>query len=71
MTDPFTPIALAAAGARAAVLPYGAHVTSWVTPDGAEQLFVSGRSAFEAGQAVRGGVPVVFPQFSTAGPLPT
>lgn len=70
MTDPFAPIALAAAGARAAVLPYGAHVTSWVTPDRAEQLFVSARTAYEAGQAIRGGVPVVFPQFSSTGPLP-
>jgi glucose-6-phosphate 1-epimerase len=70
MTDPFTPIELAAADARAAVLPYGAHVTSWVTPDGTEQLFLSARSAYAAGKAIRGGVPVIFPQFSDRGPLP-
>jgi glucose-6-phosphate 1-epimerase len=70
MTDPFTPMELAAVDARAAVLPYGAHVTSWVTPDGTEQLFLSARSVYEAGKAIRGGVPVIFPQFSDRGPLP-
>ena len=70
MTDPFTPMELADADARAAVLPYGAHVTSWVTPDGTEQLFLSARTAHAAGKAIRGGVPVIFPQFSDAGPLP-
>ena len=70
MTDPFTPIEIAAAGARAAVLPYGAHVTSWVAPNGEEQLYLSARTAYAAGKAVRGGVPVIFPQFSDLGPLP-
>ena len=70
MSDPFTPIELAAVDTRAAVLPYGAHVTSWVTPDGAEQLFLSARSAHAPGKAIRGGVPVIFPQFSDRGPLP-
>jgi len=30
---------------------------------------VSDRSAFEAGQPIRGGIPVVFPQFAGLGPL--
>ena len=68
--DPFTPIALAHGDARAAVLPYGAHVTSWTLPNGAEQLFLSARSAPRAGAAIRGGIPVIFPQFSDRGPLP-
>ncbi len=80
MSDtPFTPLVLAAAdGARAAVLPYGAHVVSWTpAPDApggaAERLFVSERSEYRAGAAVRGGVPVIFPQFSdiVAGPGPS
>ncbi|MET0208690.1 MAG: D-hexose-6-phosphate mutarotase, partial [Burkholderiaceae bacterium] len=56
-------------GARATLLLHGAHLVSW-TPAGAdEQLYLSPRSAFATGQAVRGGVPVIFPQFSTRGPL--
>src|SRR5689334_2681230 len=70
MTEPFTPIEIAAGGARAAALPYGAHVTSWVAPNGQEQLYLSARTAYAAGKAVRGGVPVIFPQFSDLGPLP-
>ena len=35
-----------------------------------ERLFLSAKSAFETGAAIRGGVPVVFPQFSQLGPLP-
>jgi glucose-6-phosphate 1-epimerase len=69
MTDPFDPIEIARDDARAVVYPYGAHVTSW-SVRGDEQLFLSGRSAFRAGAAIRGGVPVVFPQFSDTGPLP-
>jgi len=32
-------------------------------------LYLSPRSAFAAGRAIRGGVPVIFPQFSDRGPL--
>jgi glucose-6-phosphate 1-epimerase len=72
--DPFAPVEIVASdGARARVLPYGAHVVSW-TPapaapgGGAERLFVSAASAYRAGAAVRGGVPVIFPQFAAEGP---
>lgn len=80
MSDaPFAPLVLSAAdGARATVLPYGAHVVSWTpAPDApggpAERLFVSARTEYRAGAAVRGGVPVIFPQFSdrVAGPGPS
>jgi glucose-6-phosphate 1-epimerase len=58
-------------GARAEVYLHGAHVTSW-TPagEGGERLFLSAASAFRAGEAIRGGVPVIFPQFAARGPLP-
>ena len=59
----------AADGARAEVYEHGAHVTSWVPAGGDEQLFVSSRSEYRAGAAIRGGVPVIFPQFGP-GPLP-
>ena len=57
-------------GARAEVYLYGAHVVSWVPAGGEERLFLSRASAFHAGAPIRGGVPVVFPQFGTTGPLP-
>lgn len=57
-------------GASAIVTLNGAQTVSWIPAGGVEQLFVSDRSDFEAGRPVRGGVPVVFPQFSDRGPLP-
>jgi glucose-6-phosphate 1-epimerase len=63
-------IIVAADGARAEIYLQGAHVTSWVPANGVERLFVSQRSAFTPGVAIRGGVPVIFPQFANEGPLP-
>lgn len=57
-------------GSSAVVLLQGAQVVSWLTPDGKEQLYLSPECGFEPGQAVRGGVPVIFPQFNARGPLP-
>ncbi len=62
-------------GAQAVVLLHGAHLVSWrpATPDkqpGEEQLYLSERAIFKEGVAVRGGVPVIFPQFEKRGPLP-
>ena len=43
---------------------HGAHVTSW-QPRGAEEvLFVSAKSRWEDGRAIRGGVPICFPWFA-------
>jgi len=39
-------------------------------PGSVEQLFLSARSAFSEAAAIRGGVPVIFPQFAAEGPLP-
>ena len=36
-----------------------------------DRLFLSARSRFTAGAAIRGGMPVCFPQFATQGPLPS
>ena len=57
-------------GAKAVVALDGGHVTSW-TPAGesADRLFVSERSAYGPGEAIRGGIPVIFPQFGPFGPL--
>lgn len=58
-------------GAIAHVYLHGAQVTSWKPArDGEERLFLSERSEFRAGAAIRGGIPVIFPQFAAEGPLP-
>lgn len=57
-------------GGRAEVYLHGAHVTSWTDAEGRPLLFVSERSRWEPGAAIRGGIPVVFPQFADRGPLP-
>lgn len=57
-------------GARAEVYLHGAHVTSWVEAGHDEHLYLSPRSEFRSGSPIRGGIPVIFPQFSTFGPLP-
>ena len=58
-------------GATADVYLHGAHVTSWCpSPGGRERLFVSRASEFHDDAAIRGGIPVIFPQFALEGPLP-
>jgi glucose-6-phosphate 1-epimerase len=58
-------------GATAEIHHHGAHVTSWrPAPDGEERLYLSAASEYGSGKAIRGGIPVIFPQFSTEGPLP-
>lgn len=56
-------------GATARITRHGAHVVSWVDPSGQERLYLSARARYGPGEAIRGGIPVVFPQFAT-GPLP-
>ncbi len=57
-------------GARAELVSHGAHLCSWIPAGGPEQLFLSATSEFAEGAAIRGGVPLVFPQFSGMGVLP-
>ena len=47
----------------------GAHVLSWVS-QGRERLFLSPRTLWDGQSAIRGGVPVCFPQFNQRGDLP-
>ncbi len=56
-------------GARAEIYLHGAHVTSWIPAGGSERLFMSRASQFKPGSPIRGGIPVIFPQFGTTGPL--
>lgn len=70
-------------GAEATITLYGAHLVSWKTPPspqasaaGAvglqapaaqERLFLSTLSTLDGSRAIRGGVPVIFPQFAERG----
>ena len=62
------------AACEAALYLHGAHITEW-TPRGAPPvLFLSDRSPYAPGKAIRGGVPVIFPWFGPrsdgkAGPM--
>jgi glucose-6-phosphate 1-epimerase len=58
-------------GAFAEIHRHGAHVTSWrPAGDAEDRLYLSPRSDFGPSAAIRGGVPVIFPQFAAEGPLP-
>lgn len=58
-------------GACAEVYLHGAHITSWRPCPGLdERLFLSATSEFRSGTAIRGGIPIIFPQFAQEGPLP-
>ena len=57
----------AADGAQATVTLYGGHLVSWQTSDGQERLFCSRASSLDGSRAIRGGVPVIFPQFGARG----
>jgi glucose-6-phosphate 1-epimerase len=56
---------IATEAATAEIYLQGAHVAAW-QPAGAEHpvLFMSAKSHFAAGKAIRGGVPLVFPWFA-------
>lgn len=55
-------------GSSATVLLHGAHVVSWQAAGWGEQLYLSPSARIGDGQSVRGGVPVIFPQFEQRGP---
>ena len=56
-------------GDELVVALHGAHVLSWVA-QGRERLYLSPSSVMDGHAAIRGGVPVCFPQFNQRGPLP-
>lgn len=48
---------------------YGGQVTSWKNNRGDELLFLSSKANFKPPKAIRGGIPICFPQFSNLGSL--
>lgn len=54
-------------GAQATITLFGAHLVSWAGADGQERIFCSKRSSLDGSRAIRGGVPVIFPQFAARG----
>lgn len=69
MTTMFEPLQLQVEGALLRFCRYGGQVLSWQSA-GQDRLFLSDRSLYSPGKAIRGGIPVIFPQFSDRGPLP-
>lgn len=61
------------AGGSVRILEYGAHLISWNTPapNPLSLIFMSTRAELRPGSAIRGGIPVCFPQFSKRGQLPS
>ncbi|CAN1121426.1 Putative glucose-6-phosphate 1-epimerase [Linum perenne] len=56
-------------GHSAEVYLNGAQVTSWKNEHGEELLFLSTKAVFKPPTAIRGGIPISFPQFGTHGSL--
>lgn len=72
MSDPCAAVTTVAPdGARVTGCAHGGQLLGWV-PAGSDQdrLWLSPTAQCGPGKSVRGGVPVVFPQFSDRGPLP-
>src|SRR3954464_3423545 len=57
-------------GSSADVYLNGAHVTSWTPAGGKDVLFMGKTASFAPGDPIRGGIPVVWPQFANIGALP-
>ena len=52
-------------GAEGEMYLHGAQVTSWRPAGSDEVLFLSTKSRWQEGQAIRGGIPICFPWFRT------
>lgn len=54
-------------GASVMVSLHGGQVTSWQTERGEELLFTSSKGILKPPKAIRGGIPICFPQFGNCG----
>lgn len=61
---------LNAAGESSVVIHHhGAHITSWTNSKGRSLIYTSPTAIYNGQKAIRGGVPICFPQFGKNGPL--
>ena len=67
----FIRAAVSTDAAEAHVYLHGAHVTRFQPQGQADLLFMSGKSLFAPGKAIRGGVPLIFPWFGAKAGDPT
>lgn len=51
----------------AVVHDYAAHLTRWRTKQGTDWIFTSRKALFQTPKSIRGGVPIIFPQFNEMG----
>src|SRR5246127_3383661 len=56
-------VQITGSGAHGEIYLHGAQVTSWKPAGNDEVLFVSTKSRWQEGQAIRGGIPICFPWF--------
>ena len=56
-------------GASVSLYKFGAHITSWKLDTKKEMLFLSENAVYDGATPIRGGIPLVFPQFG-GGDLP-
>ncbi|KNA07412.1 hypothetical protein SOVF_172070 [Spinacia oleracea] len=56
-------------GASARISLHGGQVMSWKNQHGEELLFTSSKAIFKPPKAMRGGIPICFPQFGNCGLL--
>lgn len=64
-------VAVRSEEANGEVYLHGGHVTSWKPKDSEEALYLSPKSLFQPGHAIRGGIPVCFPWFGDKTDNPT
>lgn len=57
-------------GAQATLSLFGGQLLHWQPAGGKPWLYLSDQATFDGDRAIRGGVPVCFPQFSAQGKLP-
>jgi glucose-6-phosphate 1-epimerase len=57
------------AGGTLSLFTYGAHIASWIPPKQSDIFFMSPKSSFQESIAIRGGIPISFPQFAKDGPM--
>lgn len=56
-------------GASITLCTHGGHLVSWKTASDDEMLYVSPTAVYGPPKAIRGGVPICFPQFGKKGPI--